>query len=162
MRFLADESVEGPVVAALRRAGHAVAAVAEDEPGTRDERVLARARQERRVLLTNDKDFAELAFLQRRAATGIVLIRMPRSRSSRKARRLLELVEQLGTSLRKGFTVLEAAAHAIEDEELRRGLVERGRARAAGFTWEACARGTLATYAGALDTVAPRPLARLF
>ncbi|MCI0588828.1 MAG: glycosyltransferase [Planctomycetes bacterium] len=58
--------------------------------------------------------------------------------------------------------IAEAAAQAIESEELRRGLVGRGRARARGFTWEACARGTLAAYAGALDTVAPRPLARLF
>jgi hypothetical protein len=31
----------------------------------------------RRILLTNEKDFAELAFLQRRVSSGIVLLRLP-------------------------------------------------------------------------------------
>lgn len=45
---------------------------------------------------------------------------------------------------------VEAIAAGLErlrtDEALRRILVERGVARARGFTWDACARGTLACY----------------
>jgi predicted nuclease of predicted toxin-antitoxin system len=82
MRFLADESVEAVVVATLRGAGYEVTYVSEDFPGARDERVLHRALAKRSVLITNDKDFAALAFSQRMASAGIVLMRMPRLRSS--------------------------------------------------------------------------------
>jgi glycosyltransferase involved in cell wall biosynthesis len=58
--------------------------------------------------------------------------------------------------------IAEAAARILGEEDLRQILVERGRARAAAFTWDACARGTLAAYTRAIDPVAPKPLARLF
>ena len=44
----------------------------------------ASALAEDRILLTNDKDFAELTFLQQKAAAGIVLIRLPRLRGPEK------------------------------------------------------------------------------
>lgn len=47
---------------------------------------------ERRILLTGDKDFAELAFPQRAASVGIVLIRLPRCGSG-------DLRERLGHAL---------------------------------------------------------------
>ena len=81
MRFLADESVEASIVEVLREEGHDVLYISETAPGVRDERVLQQATAERCVLLTNDKDFATLAFLQRLASAGIVLMRMPRARS---------------------------------------------------------------------------------
>ena len=61
MRFLADESCDFAVVAALRHAGHDVTTVAEINEGVDDEVVLALARSESRVLLTEDKDFGLLA-----------------------------------------------------------------------------------------------------
>lgn len=60
MRFLASENVPGDAVARLRDAGHDVAWVREDAPGSRDEEVLARAISESRILRTFDKDFGEL------------------------------------------------------------------------------------------------------
>jgi hypothetical protein len=45
MRLLADESVDGPVVARLRTDGHLVAWVAVDAPGAPDDTGLARAAQ---------------------------------------------------------------------------------------------------------------------
>ena len=65
MRFLADESLEAPIIDSLRGAGHDVEAIAEDDPGAEDPYVLRRAARSRRILLTNDKDFAELAFPDR-------------------------------------------------------------------------------------------------
>ena len=76
-RLLADENVPGPAVDALRRAGHDVAWMHEDAPGTPDPEVLARAQQEARVLATFDKDFGELAFRAGAAAgAGVVLFRV--------------------------------------------------------------------------------------
>jgi predicted nuclease of predicted toxin-antitoxin system len=107
MRFLADENVEGPVIEALQAAGHDVVTIASEIVGIRDPDVLARSVQERRVLLTNDKDFAELAFLQRSAATGIILMRLPRSSSRKKASRLVAVAGAHADRLTGAMTVVE-------------------------------------------------------
>ena len=43
MNFVADESCAGPVIRALRKAGHDVVAIAEVAKGAKDEQVLERA-----------------------------------------------------------------------------------------------------------------------
>jgi len=62
MNFLADESCAGPVIRALREAGHDVVAIAEVAKGATDEQVLERAVNEKRVLITEDRDFGELVY----------------------------------------------------------------------------------------------------
>lgn len=77
MRFLANENWPRDGVTALRAAGHDVAWVRDDAPGSRDEDVLARAFREHRILLTFDKDFGELAWRTGLPAEcGIILFRM--------------------------------------------------------------------------------------
>ena len=75
MRILADESVEGEVVARLRSEDHDVAYVPETSAGVRDDEVLALANAEDRVLLTEDKDFGDLAFFFGSRSSGIILLR---------------------------------------------------------------------------------------
>ena len=80
MRLLANENVPREAVEALRRRGHDIAWVREDDPGASDEEVLARAVAEDRVLLTFDKDFGELIFGRGvQASRGVVLLRLPPS-----------------------------------------------------------------------------------
>jgi predicted nuclease of predicted toxin-antitoxin system len=77
MRFLANENVPGPVVAALRARGHDVFWITESMPGADDPVVLALAQRESRVVVTFDTDFGELAFRSGLPAQcGIVLIRL--------------------------------------------------------------------------------------
>lgn len=57
MRFVADECVDGAIVARLRADGHEVAYVAEFGPGSGDEGVLDTANETDALLLTADKDF---------------------------------------------------------------------------------------------------------
>ncbi|MBC8000588.1 MAG: DUF5615 family PIN-like protein [Leptolyngbya sp.] len=77
MRFLADENFPGLAVSELRKRGHDVVWILTDAPGISDEEVLALAKNERRVLLTFDKDFGELVFLAgKSASSGVVLFRM--------------------------------------------------------------------------------------
>ncbi|MEK7867585.1 MAG: DUF5615 family PIN-like protein [Planctomycetota bacterium] len=111
MKFLADESIEAPVIGALRSEGMELTAIDELAPGSEDPAVLKLAETENRILLTNDKDFADLAFLQRKATSGIVLVRMGRFRSAAKSRRLLEVIRDQGDRLVGAMTVVEA--HAI-------------------------------------------------
>lgn len=77
MRFLADENFPGEAVTMLRAAGHDVAWVRTDAPGSTDRVVLERAVAEARILITFDKDFGELAWrFGFPAHCGIVLFRV--------------------------------------------------------------------------------------
>jgi hypothetical protein len=81
MRFLANENFPGEAVTALRSAGHDVAWVRIEAPGTADPDVLAWAAREQRILLTFDKDFGELAKASILPTTcGVVLLRVPMPR----------------------------------------------------------------------------------
>jgi predicted nuclease of predicted toxin-antitoxin system len=62
VRWLADECVDAGLVSHLRAAGHDVIYMAEVSPAASDARVLMRAQAERRILLTEDKDFGDLVF----------------------------------------------------------------------------------------------------
>ena len=108
MRLIGDESVEAPVIERLCAAGHDVVSIAEACPGAPDERVLALAEDHGAILITNDKDFAHLAFLQQLAREGIVLVRLTRARSAAKATRLVAVVSEFGDRLRRHMTVIEA------------------------------------------------------
>lgn len=78
MRILANENFPGDAVRELSAAGHDVSWVREIAPGMKDEPILAWAVRERRVLLTFDKDFGELAWRKGLPADcGIVLFRLP-------------------------------------------------------------------------------------
>jgi len=70
MRWLVDECVDAELVKQLRHRGHDVVYVAADGSGSTDARVLQRAREEDRILLTEDKDFGDLVFRFRLALPG--------------------------------------------------------------------------------------------
>ena len=61
MLLLLDENVPIATVRALRAAGHDVYSATESSAGAPDELLLARADAERRLLITFDRDFGELA-----------------------------------------------------------------------------------------------------
>jgi predicted nuclease of predicted toxin-antitoxin system len=72
MNFLADESVDRPIVERLRQEGHQVSYIAELGPGMSDDAVLNLANQQTALLLTADKDFGEMVFRQRLHTHGVV------------------------------------------------------------------------------------------
>jgi predicted nuclease of predicted toxin-antitoxin system len=77
MRFLANENFPLGAVEALRSAGHDVAWIREDSRGAPDEKILLRAQEENRIVLTFDKDFGELAFRSKLPAqSGVILFRI--------------------------------------------------------------------------------------
>ena len=83
MNLLADESCAGPVVRALRKAGHDLTAIAEIAKGATDEEVLERALNEKRVLITEDLDFGRLVYARGRSTAGVILVRFPNSARGR-------------------------------------------------------------------------------
>lgn len=77
MRILADENCPSDLVDALVKSGHDVIWIRTDSPGVKDPDILARAQTEKRIVLTFDKDFGELAFRnQLPAESGIILCRL--------------------------------------------------------------------------------------
>jgi len=80
MRILADENFPGLSVQELRRLGHDVLWARTDMPGIADSAMLALAQDERRLLVTLDKDFGELTFrLKQPSLYGVILFRMKMS-----------------------------------------------------------------------------------
>jgi predicted nuclease of predicted toxin-antitoxin system len=118
VRFLADESCDFGVVSALRAAGHDVTAVVELSPGADDEAVLAWARSEARVLLTEDKDFGLLAYAHAHETTGVVLIRFPAGSRSALGQTVVDVVQELGNRLVSAFVVVEPGRARISRPHL--------------------------------------------
>jgi predicted nuclease of predicted toxin-antitoxin system len=77
VRLLLDECVSGPVVARLRAAGHDCRWIAEVAPGEADPSVLQFSVEERRIVITEDWGFGELAIRQGKPAYGVVIVAMP-------------------------------------------------------------------------------------
>ncbi len=77
MRFLFDEGLPFRLAAFLEAQGHDVTIVGRDHPHALDDReVLAIAVRERRILLTNDKDFGELVVRDKLPHAGVILFRL--------------------------------------------------------------------------------------
>lgn len=107
MRFLANENFPYDAISALRETGHDVAWVRTDNPGSSDEDVLRRSNEEKRILLTFDKDFGELAFRERLSSEcGIALFRIP-MRSSEQIARVIVTVLTGRTDWTGHFSVIE-------------------------------------------------------
>lgn len=106
MKLLADENLDLSVVARLREAGHHVLAVAEMEPGISDDVVLGLANAETAMLITEDKDFGELAFRQALVHHGVILIRLAGLPGASKAALILHLLETHSHELPGSFIVV--------------------------------------------------------
>ncbi len=105
MRVLVDESAGAAVVAYLRNCGHDVLAVAETMPQATDATILARAAGEGRLLVTNDKDFGELAFRRGQSHTGILLLRLRDESGPNRVRVVASVFERWEDRLLGVFTV---------------------------------------------------------
>ena len=107
LRFLADECCDFSAVRALRTEGFDVLSIAEASAGADDERVVAMALHERRILLTEDKDFGQLVFAAGRKSLGVVLLRFPAAARSAIGARMVELVRKHADRLTGSFVVLQ-------------------------------------------------------
>ena len=106
MKFLADESVDFPIVARLREDGHKVDYVAEIEPGLADVKVLEKANETNALLISCDKDFGELVFRQGRVNAGVVLLRLEGLSEAQKATLVSSAIARHSGELAGAFTVV--------------------------------------------------------
>lgn len=106
MNFVADESVDFPIVQRLRQDGHQVWYVAEMAPSISDDVVLETANREAALLITADKDFGEMIFRLRRFSAGIILVRLTGVSPSRKASIVAITLKQHLEELVGNFSVI--------------------------------------------------------
>ncbi len=97
MRIVADENCDRLLLAALRNAGHDVLSIRETEPGEADNRIFEIAQRESRVLLSNDLDFGLLSERERYRLSAVILMRLDRLSRPARARRVMEILETVGT-----------------------------------------------------------------
>lgn len=107
MQFLADESCDFGVVLALRAAGHDVVAIAEVSPREEDDSVMERALRAERLVVTEDKDFGQLVYANRKATGGVLFLRFPAKARASIAKTVVDIVRRRGERLKGRFTVVQ-------------------------------------------------------
>jgi predicted nuclease of predicted toxin-antitoxin system len=106
MRFLVDEST-GPAVAAwLTSQGHEVFSVYDLARGIEDDEIARKAFDENWILITNDKDFGEQVYRERKPHHGIVLLRLADERAKSKIEILRKLLDSHAEKLPEQFVVV--------------------------------------------------------
>ncbi len=107
MRFLADESCDFAVVHALRANGYDVLAVSEITPRAEDSDVIRLAVREKRILLTEDKDFGRLVYSHGQKTLGVIFLRFPTSVRKQIAKDVIKVVKQQGDKLVGCFATVQ-------------------------------------------------------
>lgn len=113
MKILADEGVDKPIVDLLRVSGFDVHYILETNGGIADDEVLQIANDEKRILLTQDKDFGEMVFRMQKVHLGIILIRLGFAVSTEKAKLINQVFLDYGERLLNTFTVIQPNAIRI-------------------------------------------------
>jgi predicted nuclease of predicted toxin-antitoxin system len=108
VRLLADENFDAFVIQTLRDSGHDVRAIRETDGGAPDDLVIEIARNERRALLTEDKDFGELVYGRAQPSPGVFLVRrFTKSSRTTKSDAVVMAVQEIGEDIVGGFVVVE-------------------------------------------------------
>ena len=105
MRFLVDECTGSKVAQWLRDENHQVFSVFDEARGMTDNEVLEKAFSENWILITNDKDFGEMVFRERREHHGVVFLRLDDERAANKIEVLRRLLENYSEKLPEEFVV---------------------------------------------------------
>ena len=113
MRWLADECISARLVKLLRDAGHDVAYAAEMAAGATDSDLIAMARRDNRLLLTDDKDFGELVVRRRWAVPGLVLMRVASEQPQLRWQRLQAALARFGDGFNGRYVVIEDARFRV-------------------------------------------------
>ena len=122
MRFLLDQSAEARIATFLTDHGHDATRIAREyPPGLPNQQVLAIARAEHRILITNDRDFGELIFRRGLPHAGVIYFRLGLGSSSEeKIARLEQLLESHPDHLDQFLVVTERSVRARKSSRAKK------------------------------------------
>ncbi len=106
MRFIVDECTGPHVARWLRQHGHDVFSVYEEARGLDDDSILTKAFTEDWILITNDKDFGEKVYRERRPHKGVVFLRLADERATNKINVIQRLLANHAPQLPNFFVVV--------------------------------------------------------
>jgi predicted nuclease of predicted toxin-antitoxin system len=106
VKWIADESVDKPIVEALRSLGHEVYYILEKNKGIPDKEVLRIANEKSGSLITGDKDFGEIVFRQKKHHPGVVLFRLSGLSNEQKIQMILSAIDRHQQEMINHFSVI--------------------------------------------------------
>ena len=106
LKFLADVNIEKALVDYLKNNGYDVIWIPDYNCRLKDEDLLILANIENRILITNDTDFGELIFNQRKISAGIILIRIKGQKVSKKLDVLRKLLINYSEKIKNHYIVI--------------------------------------------------------
>ncbi len=106
LKFLVDESSGLSIFIFLKNEGFGVQFVSYLMPGAEDLDVLKLAEKEKRILITNDKDFGELIFKFNFASFGIIFLRLRRDSSLKRVAQIGYLIKNYSDRLENHFITI--------------------------------------------------------
>jgi len=106
MRFLVDECTGPKVAAWLQSQGHEIFSVFDEARRIEDDEVIQKAYTENWILITNDKDFGEKVYRERRPHRGVIFLRLEDERAANKIDVLRRLIEGYADKLVDRFVVV--------------------------------------------------------
>ena len=106
MRFLVDECTGPGVAVWLRDEGHEVFSVYEQARSISDDAIIEKAYREQWILITNDKDFGEKVYRERRPHHGVIFLRLSDDRAAKKIDALRRFLSAYAERLPNQFVVV--------------------------------------------------------
>jgi predicted nuclease of predicted toxin-antitoxin system len=106
MRFMVDECAGPKLADWLSGEGHEVFSVYRQARGAEDDYVIRKAFDEGWILITNDKDFGEKIYRERRPHRGVVFMRLRNESASNKVVVMGKLLAEYSNKLANQFVVV--------------------------------------------------------
>lgn len=106
IKFLANVNVEKPLVDFLDEKGFDIKWITNIDKRMPDARVCEIANKEQRVIITNDKDFGEIVFLQKKITYGVILLRIKGQNSSEKIILIEKLLDKYPDKIADHFVIV--------------------------------------------------------
>jgi len=108
LKFLADEGFSFPITSLLRERGYDVQWIGDIASGVDDSTVFAISRKDGRIILTEDKDFGELAIRFKCKTSGIIFLRIEPDKKELREQRVLELFRNFPGKLKNHLIIIDA------------------------------------------------------
>src|SRR3989344_6043370 len=107
VRFLVDESSGKRISIFLKSKDFDVKFVGDEMHKADDLDILKSAENEKRVLITNDKDFGELIFRLKMPSSGVILLRLKKDIPINRIKYTINLIENFSDKLKNNFVVVK-------------------------------------------------------
>jgi len=114
MNLVADESVDSGIISRLRQMGIGVVSISEVSSGIKDSEVLKTAADNKCLLITEDKDFGELAYRLKLVHSGILLIRLSDTPRKERIAIVADTIEKHFDQLLFNFSVISKTGLRIK------------------------------------------------